>query len=91
MLPGAGGAGVADAHGPRGREGADAIGHQTVGGPVAAADYVAGAGGGNVLRALLRSNLEQHLHYTAAYHRRYYRIVGRHLKGQIWRISPFRG
>jgi hypothetical protein len=46
MLPGADGAGVAQQHRLAGGEGGQHVGHQPGGGPVAAADDVAGAGGG---------------------------------------------
>ena len=47
VLPGADGVGAADADGLAGEEAADEVGDEAVGGPVAAADDVAGAGGGD--------------------------------------------
>ncbi len=47
VLPGANGLGAADADGFAGEEPADEIGDEAVGGPVAAADDVTGAGGGD--------------------------------------------
>jgi len=46
VLPGADGEGSADGDGLAGEEAADEVGDEAVGGPVAAADDVAGAGGG---------------------------------------------
>ncbi len=47
VLPGADGVGAADADGLAGEEAADEVGDEAVGGPVAAADDVAGACGGD--------------------------------------------
>ena len=47
VLPGADGVGMANADGLAGEEAADEVGEKAVGGPVAAADDVAGAGSGD--------------------------------------------
>ena len=57
QLPGAGGPGAADLHGLTGGPGAGAVGHDAVGGPVTAADDVAGSHGG-AGRAVLEKALE---------------------------------
>ncbi len=44
----------------------------------------------DVIRALVKINLEHHCIYAAEYHPRYSRLVGRHIANQLWRISPAR-
>ena len=42
----------------------------------------------NVIRALIKINIEHHCRYMSVYHPMYNKLIGRWLSAHLWRISP---